>query len=58
MVVQPKAGLLGVAERTLRRLARLRLRSLLIAFPVEVWALSAWKGLKALRGAPAPAVIN
>lgn len=58
MVVQPKAGLLGVAERTLRRLARLRLRSLLIAFPVEVWALRAWKGLKALRGAPAPAVIN
>lgn len=58
MVVQPKRGLRGVAERALRRLARWRLRSLLISFPFEVWALRAYKALKARRGVPAPAVIN
>jgi radical SAM superfamily enzyme YgiQ (UPF0313 family) len=55
MVIQPKTGWKGVAERTLRRLARWRLRSLAIRFPFEVWALRAWK---ALRRAPAPALIN
>jgi radical SAM superfamily enzyme YgiQ (UPF0313 family) len=55
MVIQPKRGWKGVAERTLRRLARFRLRSLLIRFPFEVWAIRAYK---ALRRAPAPALIN
>ena len=58
MVVQPKRGLKGLAERTLRRLARFRLRSLAIGFPFEVWALKAYKALKNWRGVPAPAVIN
>jgi radical SAM superfamily enzyme YgiQ (UPF0313 family) len=55
MVVQRKRGWRGLAERTLRALARWRLRSLLIQFPVEVWALRAYK---ALKRAPATAVIN
>ena len=58
MVVQPKRGWKGVAERALRRLARWRLRSLAISFPFEVWALRAYKALKGWRGVPAPAVIN
>lgn len=58
MVVQPKTGWKGLAERGLRRLARWRLRSLAISFPFEVWALRAYKALKSWRGAPAPAVIN
>ena len=53
MVIQPKTGWKGVAERTLRRLARWRLRSLTIGFPVEVWALRAYKALR-----QSPAVIN
>lgn len=55
MVVEPKRGWRGLAERLLRRLARSRLRSLLIEVPFELWALRAYK---ALRRAPAPAVIN
>jgi radical SAM superfamily enzyme YgiQ (UPF0313 family) len=58
MVVAPQRGWKGLAERTLRRLARFRLRSLAIRFPFEVWLLRAWKALKSARGAPAPAVIN
>jgi len=53
MVIQPKTGWKGIAERTLRRLARWRLRSLTIGFPFEVWALRAYKALR-----PSPAVIN
>jgi radical SAM superfamily enzyme YgiQ (UPF0313 family) len=55
MVIQPKRGWKGLAERTLRKLARWRLRSLLVRFPFEVWALRAYKLLKR---APSPAVIN
>ncbi len=55
MVVQRKTGWRSVAERTLRALARWRLRSLLIQLPLEVWALRAYK---ALKRAPAAAVIN
>jgi radical SAM superfamily enzyme YgiQ (UPF0313 family) len=58
MVVQPKRGWKGVAERTLRRLARWRLRSLATFFPFEVWALRAYKAVRSWRGVPAPAVIN
>ena len=55
MVVSPRRGWRGVAERLLRRLARLRLRSLLIEVPFELWVLRAYR---ALRRTPAPAVIN
>jgi radical SAM superfamily enzyme YgiQ (UPF0313 family) len=58
MVVQRKRGFKGLVERTLRGLARARLRSLLIAVPVEVWALRAYKSLKAIRRGPEPAVLN
>jgi radical SAM superfamily enzyme YgiQ (UPF0313 family) len=58
MVIQPKRGWKGWAERTLRQLARWRLRSLATFFPFEVWALKAYKALKGWRGVPAPAVIN
>jgi radical SAM superfamily enzyme YgiQ (UPF0313 family) len=53
MVIAPKRGWRGLAERALRKLARLRLRFLRIELPLEVWALRAYKALK-----PSPAVIN
>jgi len=55
MVVAPPRGLKGRVQKTLRRLARWRLRWLLLRFPLEVWALKAYR---AMRRAPAPAVIN
>jgi hypothetical protein len=55
MVVEPKRGWRGLVERLLRRLARRRLRWLLIEVPFELWALRVYK---ALRRVPAPAVIN
>ncbi len=55
MVVKAPKGWRGVARRVMRRLARWRLRSLLIEFPFEVWALKAYK---ATRRAPQPVVIN
>ena len=55
MVVERPKGWRGPARDVLRGLARWRLRSLAIRFPVEVWALRAYKSL---RRAPAPAVIN
>jgi radical SAM superfamily enzyme YgiQ (UPF0313 family) len=55
MVVAPPRGLKGVLQRTLRRLARWRLRTLLTDLPVEIWALRAWRSM---RRAPVPAVIN
>ena len=58
MVIQPKTGWKGFAERTLRRMARFRLRSLAISFPFEVWALKAYKAWRAWRRVPAAAVIN
>jgi radical SAM superfamily enzyme YgiQ (UPF0313 family) len=56
MVVERPHGLKGVLSVLLRRLARLRLRTLAIRFPFEVWALKAYRSLR--RAAPAPAVIN
>jgi radical SAM superfamily enzyme YgiQ (UPF0313 family) len=53
MVIAPKRGWRGLAERALRKLARLRLRFLRIELPLEVWALRAYKALK-----PSPAVLN
>ena len=55
MVVAPPRGIKGVLQRTLRRLARWRLRTLLVHFPIEVWALRAWR---AMKRAPVTAVIN
>ena len=55
MVVPRRRGLRGLAESALRRLARWRLRTLMIRFPVEVWALKAYK---AMKRTPSPAVIN
>jgi hypothetical protein len=56
MVVERPRGVKGLLSVLLRRLARLRLRTLAIRFPFEVWALKAYKALR--RTAPAPAVIN
>jgi radical SAM superfamily enzyme YgiQ (UPF0313 family) len=56
MVVERPRGVKGLLSVLLRRLARLRLRTLAIRFPLEVWALKAYKALR--RTAPAPAVIN
>ena len=55
MVVEPPRGLKGLVRRGLRRLARWRLRSTLVQFPVEVWALRAWA---AMKRAASPAVLN
>ncbi|HET8645293.1 MAG TPA: radical SAM protein [Vicinamibacteria bacterium] len=55
MVVKPPRGLKGALQRTLRRLARWRLRTLLLHLPLDLWALRAWRSL---RRAPAVAVIN
>jgi hypothetical protein len=55
MVVPTRRGLRGLAEKVLRRLARWRLRTVRVHFPVEVWAVKAYK---ALKREPAPAVIN
>ena len=55
MVVAPPRGLKGAVQKALRRLARWRLRWLLLRFPLEVWALKAYR---AMRRSPAPAVIN
>jgi radical SAM superfamily enzyme YgiQ (UPF0313 family) len=55
MVVPTRRGLRGVLERVLRQLARWRLRGARVRFPVEVWAVKAYK---ALRRGPEPAVIN
>jgi anaerobic magnesium-protoporphyrin IX monomethyl ester cyclase len=56
MVVERPHGLKGLLSAALRHLARLRLRTLTIQFPFEVWALKAYRSWR--RAAPTPAVIN
>jgi len=58
MVVRRPDGLKDLVRRGLQGLARFRLRRLAVGFPVEVWALRAWKELKALFGTREPVVIN
>ena len=58
MVVHRPEGFKDLVRRGLQGLARFRLRRLAVGFPVEVWALRAWKELKGLFGTRAPAVIN
>lgn len=55
MVVSEPRGLHGAVRRGLRALARWRLRTLLVHWPLDLWALRAWR---ALRRTPLPAVIN
>jgi radical SAM superfamily enzyme YgiQ (UPF0313 family) len=55
MVVRGPRGAKAWIEDILRFVARLRVRSLAIRFPLEVWMLRAYRGL---RRAPAAAVIN
>jgi radical SAM superfamily enzyme YgiQ (UPF0313 family) len=58
MVVHRPDGLKDLVRRALQKLARFRLRRLAVGFPVEVWALRAWKELKGVFGTREPAVIN
>ncbi|MEO5762341.1 MAG: radical SAM protein [Vicinamibacteria bacterium] len=58
MVVHRPDGFKDLVRRGLQTLARVRLRRLAVGFPVEVWALRAWKELKGLFGSRQPAVIN
>jgi anaerobic magnesium-protoporphyrin IX monomethyl ester cyclase len=58
MVVHRPDGFKDLVRRGLQGLARFRLRRLAVGFPVEVWALSAWKALKGLFGTRDPVVIN
>lgn len=58
MVVHRPDGLKDLVRRGLQVIARFRLRRLAVGFPIEVWALRVWKGLKDLRGRPEPVVIN
>jgi anaerobic magnesium-protoporphyrin IX monomethyl ester cyclase len=55
MVITAPTGWRGLARNVLRRVARWRLRLMWTRFPLEVWALRAYKSLKR---APEPAVIN
>jgi hypothetical protein len=47
-----------MVRKGLQAIARFRLRRLLVGFPIEVWALRAWKDLRGLVGTKEPAVIN
>ena len=58
MVVHRPDGFKDLVRRGLQVIARFRLRRLAVGFPIEVWALRVWKGLKDLRGRPEPVVIN
>jgi radical SAM superfamily enzyme YgiQ (UPF0313 family) len=58
MVVHRPDGLKDLARRLLQGMARFRLRRLAVGFPVEVWALRAWKELRRRFGAGEPVVIN
>ena len=55
MVVHRPRGAAAIARRVLQRLARWRLRTLRVEWPLEVWALKAWHQLKERRQ---PALIN
>lgn len=58
MVVHRPDGVKDLVRRGLQGLARFRLRRLAVGFPVEVWALKAWKAMKGLLGTRGPVVIN
>lgn len=58
MVVHRPEGFKDLVRRGLQAIARFRLRRLAVGFPIEVWALRAWKQLKDLLGTKEPAVIN
>jgi radical SAM superfamily enzyme YgiQ (UPF0313 family) len=55
MVIAAPTGWRALARGLLRRLARWRLRLMWVRFPVEVWALRAYK---AMKRSPTPAIIN
>ncbi len=58
MVVHRPDGFKDLVRRGLQGLARFRLRRLAVGFPIEVWALRAWKELKGWLGRTEPVVIN
>ena len=58
MVVHRPEGFKDLVRLGLQGLARFRLRRLALGFPIEVWALRAWKELKSLVGTREPVVIN
>jgi anaerobic magnesium-protoporphyrin IX monomethyl ester cyclase len=58
MVVHRPQGFKDMVRRGLETLARLRLRRLVMGFPIEVWALRAWKEVRGWFGAREAAVIN
>jgi radical SAM superfamily enzyme YgiQ (UPF0313 family) len=58
MVVHRPDGFKDIVRLGLQAMARFRLRRLAVGFPIEVWALRAWKELKNLFGAREPAIIN
>ncbi len=58
MVVHRPHGFKDLVRRGLQGLARWRLRRLAVGFPIEVWALRAWKELKGLFGRREPVIIN
>jgi anaerobic magnesium-protoporphyrin IX monomethyl ester cyclase len=55
MVVHHPRGVRAAARRVLQALARWRLRTMRVEWPLEVWALKAWHQLKERRQ---PALIN
>jgi anaerobic magnesium-protoporphyrin IX monomethyl ester cyclase len=58
MVVHRPQGFTDLVRRGLETLARIRLRRLAMGFPIEVWALRAWKEVRGWFGSRETAVIN
>ena len=58
MVVHRPEGFKDIVRRVLQAMARFRLRRLAVSFPVEVWALRAWKEIRRFFGTREAVVIN
>ncbi len=58
MVVHRPEGFKDIVRRALQAMARVRLRRLAVSFPVEVWALRAWKEIRRFFGTREAVVIN
>ena len=58
MVVHRPDGWKDLVRRVLQGIARFRLRRLAVGFPIEIWGLRAWSGLKGRFGARERVVLN
>ena len=58
MVVNRPEGIRDIVRHGLQVIARFRLRRLAVGFPIEVWALRAWREIKGWFGSREAVVIN